>query len=103
MDIDFDAYPQVTKDQITWNILHTNFRSENWNYQLAKERDLRKSLSFLEMTTNDIFSVSNDMYVSYKRHSLALNVSPSYVYNEFDGYGDEYWIVEMIVKVCVSL
>ena len=99
LDINFKAYPNVNKQAIRWNILHTNFKGANWKWSIAKDSDVRKRLSYDQMVNNDVFRISEDMNIENKEHSLELFVSPGYQYNEYDAVGDELWIVEMVVKV----
>ena len=82
-----------------WNILHTNFKKPDWNFKMAKDSDVRKSLNFEEMGKNDIFRISNDIDITNNRHNLTLFVSPGYEYNEYHSIGDEYWLIEMVMKV----
>ena len=84
---------------MNWNILHTNFKASDWKFKSAKDNDVRKRLNFDEMVKNDVFRISRDIDVIGNRHSLKLFVSPGYEYNEFDSYDDEYWLVEMVLKV----
>ena len=104
LDIEFKAYPHVSKQAIRWNIYHTDFKRENWKYSMAKDNDAerrtpRGGLTYDEMVKNKVFRISDDMNIDDKQHSLQLFVSPGYQYDEYDSVGDELWIVEMVVKV----
>ena len=54
IDIKFDAYPQVSKQAMTWNILHTNFKASDWKFKSAKDNEVRKRLNFEERATEHI-------------------------------------------------
>ena len=97
--IEFEAYPHIGKDDITWNILHTNFKGSDWKLSRAKQYDVRKKLSYDEMVGNEVFRVSNDLRRNGNKHSIDLFVSPGFRYNEYDSVGDELWLVEMVAKV----
>ena len=98
----------MTKDQISWNILHTNFEKSNWRLKDAKDGrsgDLREaSVSFDEMAKHKVFQSSGDLRVEETghRHFLSLFVSPDYVYDELHGVGEEYWLLELVVKVNIT-
>ena len=103
LDISFEAFPHVSKNAVRWNILHTNFKGSNWKYNRAKESDVRKKdLSYDEMVNNEVFRISNDMSMNDNTHSMELFVSSGYQYDEYSAVGDEFWLVEMVVKVKVA-
>ena len=101
IQIEFEAYPHIEKKDISWKVLHTNFKGNDWKLSRARKDDVRQQLSYDEMVNNDVFRVSDDLTRNGNKHSMDLFVSPGYQqrYNEYDSVGDELWMVEMIAKV----